>query len=559
MSHSTLVRLRSVLDVRNQHFFNCRLGASSGQGCSCWQPPPSRSDTATPAWRELCDRCKKSATEHHLQLQGVGDGSPSDLVFQAYILVRAARLAGASSQLSSSTWLRAILQALDVARRSLVARGGRAEVGLGADLAPLQALLDKEAACLPKAGAPPPDQAVRLVCALDTAYFKIYSGYVSAFGRASAAQRGLCSPAEYFEELETHSPDAHLIASAYLASPLLKGTRAGRDAQGWLQEASAESQLARQGKASNELLRVWATRWREATRLLSAAGLDAGKAAALMKARSARSRAGQPARQASGEQFGQTPPPVCWKLLEEWRDNARDWCCHLYAYATPCAAALEAIAGCAPIVELGAGTGYWAHLLKARHPSARLLAFDVTPTPHHTYDGGAGARDAQPKPKRKTKRGGRGQGGAPSMNEYHGNLPAWFQVRPGGASALQRGGADPKEALLLCYPPPDSGMAVEALKNFTGSRLLHIGEWQGDTGTAAFEQQLNRQFCQTYLQRARTAKGGAWTCEGRKELEAWRNVLPETLGHAPLSSHGAVGEATYVERVMMLDMHVYEQ
>ena len=55
----------------------------------------------------------------------------------------------------------------------------------------------------------------------------------------------------------------------------------------------------------------------------------------------------------------------------------RMWCVRRYSFGVPDDAALEAIARRAPIVELGAGTGYWAHLLRAR--GVDCLAFDLAP------------------------------------------------------------------------------------------------------------------------------------------------------------------------------------
>ena len=47
------------------------------------------------------------------------------------------------------------------------------------------------------------------------------------------------------------------------------------------------------------------------------------------------------------------------------RNDCRDWCCHLYAYATPTSEALRVMAKYSPIVEMGVGTDYWSSLLHA--------------------------------------------------------------------------------------------------------------------------------------------------------------------------------------------------
>jgi hypothetical protein len=42
----------------------------------------------------------------------------------------------------------------------------------------------------------------------------------------------------------------------------------------------------------------------------------------------------------------------------------------------------------------------------------------------------------------------------------------------------------------MCYAPPESTMAEDALAAFTGEKLALIGEWDGDTGSSAFEHKL---------------------------------------------------------------------
>jgi hypothetical protein len=51
---------------------------------------------------------------------------------------------------------------------------------------------------------------------------------------------------------------------------------------------------------------------------------------------------------------------------QAWRDGVRAWPCRLYAFAAPNEAALCALAALGPLVEVGAGAGYWARLLKMR-------------------------------------------------------------------------------------------------------------------------------------------------------------------------------------------------
>jgi hypothetical protein len=55
----------------------------------------------------------------------------------------------------------------------------------------------------------------------------------------------------------------------------------------------------------------------------------------------------------------------------------RAWCVQRYAFAVPTREALETISQYAPIVELGAGTGYWAWLLRRR--GVDCVAYDLAP------------------------------------------------------------------------------------------------------------------------------------------------------------------------------------
>ena len=69
--------------------------------------------------------------------------------------------------------------------------------------------------------------------------------------------------------------------------------------------------------------------------------------------------------------------PVAAADVAAWRDAARTWACHEYAYAVPNEAALDALRDLGPVVEAGAGTGYWAWALRKRGGDVR--AFDSAP------------------------------------------------------------------------------------------------------------------------------------------------------------------------------------
>lgn len=156
--------------------------------------------------------------------------------------------------------------------------------------------------------------------------------------------------------------------------------------------------------------------------------------------------------------------PLLPPAIRAWNDACRTWACHLYAYATPCPAALDLLAEYAPILEVGAGTGYWAYTMRKRHPEVTIIAYDKDPPSF--------AKDVK-------------------SNSYHGRAAAWTTVLKGGVEKISM---HPGATLFLCYPPPDNDMALQALRLYEGEYLCYCGEYRGDTGTKSFEQLLEQKF-----------------------------------------------------------------
>lgn len=105
--------------------------------------------------------------------------------------------------------------------------------------------------------------------------------------------------------------------------------------------------------------------------------------------------------------------PLASLLVHAWRASARVWACRLYSFATPTPPALDLLASLGDIVEVGAGTGYWAAALRAR--GVGVLAFDIAPlTERRQVAATSSSVD--------TKAGGKPKG---SSNEYHGGALAW--------------------------------------------------------------------------------------------------------------------------------------
>jgi len=173
------------------------------------------------------------------------------------------------------------------------------------------------------------------------------------------------------------------------------------------------------------------------------------------------------------EQFAQHETLSPNPLLADYRDVARDFPASLYAYATPSPYALQQLTiqlRKKHVIEVGAGTGYWAALLQ--HHGIDIQAYDISPP------------------------------GDYSDNEYHSEVPAFTNVQQLDASrsATSTTTSGKDDALFLCYPPPGTDMAFSALQSFRGDMVVHVGEWMGLTGDTAFESLILQTFaCQTYI------------------------------------------------------------
>jgi hypothetical protein len=127
-----------------------------------------------------------------------------------------------------------------------------------------------------------------------------------------------------------------------------------------------------------------------------------------------------------------------------------------YAWAVPTEAALGLIGDHGPILEVGAGTGYWAGLLRARGVDVR-------------------ATDAAPPDQ--------------GENPYHRTEYVWSSVER--MSSVEAVRAYPR-TLLMCWPPPDDDSAgYAAVRAYRGDVLLYVGgNADGPTGTIRLHREL---------------------------------------------------------------------
>ncbi len=171
------------------------------------------------------------------------------------------------------------------------------------------------------------------------------------------------------------------------------------------------------------------------------------------------------------------PSPIPWpigsscdvffKLIMEsmaQRDTHRQ----RYAYAVPNDGALETIAQHSPVIEIGAGTGYWAKLLDER--GCDVVAYDERPTPDPENSHFEGLDE-------------RGRSIGP--------IPSYYPVHRGGPEKVLD---HPNHALFLCWPPLGSPMAAWALALYAGDAVLHVGEWYGATADDCFHDLMEEFF-----------------------------------------------------------------
>lgn len=133
---------------------------------------------------------------------------------------------------------------------------------------------------------------------------------------------------------------------------------------------------------------------------------------------------------------------------------------HQYAWAVPNQKAIAVLKEHGPILEVGAGTGYWAYLL--RKAGVNLVAYDIEPVPSHNN--------------------------LWQFRADHG----WTNVLAGDETCVRK---YPYSTLFLCWPPGDDPFAYNALKNFQGKWFIYIGESNsGLTGSREFNELLKKDW-----------------------------------------------------------------
>jgi hypothetical protein len=158
---------------------------------------------------------------------------------------------------------------------------------------------------------------------------------------------------------------------------------------------------------------------------------------------------------ARAERFGDYGNPVSSRWSEEITRAVREKrdrrsLCRRFAFAIPDEWAIGVCVKHGPIVEMGAGTGYWASLIAAS--GGDVIAYDDRSWELES---------------------------------------TYFDVRRGTPEDLAN---HTDRTLLLCWPPMDE-MCERALDHYRGERVIYVGEGVGGcTGTDAFHERLGAGF-----------------------------------------------------------------
>lgn len=126
-----------------------------------------------------------------------------------------------------------------------------------------------------------------------------------------------------------------------------------------------------------------------------------------------------------------------------------------YSWAIPNNEAISTLVKMSPLIEIGAGKGYWASLISKA--GGDIIAFDI-----------------------KNKN-----------NKYTDNQLSYFDIKYGNSTTVKK---YPDRNLFLCWPPYLSTCALNTLKNFKGKFVIYVGEFFGCTACDKFHQLLQKNF-----------------------------------------------------------------
>ncbi|MGH8008268.1 MAG: hypothetical protein ACREQ3_14830 [Candidatus Binatia bacterium] len=155
-----------------------------------------------------------------------------------------------------------------------------------------------------------------------------------------------------------------------------------------------------------------------------------------------------------------------------------------YSYAVPSEPALDTIIAHSPtgVVEIGAGSGYWAMLLQRR--GVDVVAYDPEPPGHlrrHWYRRPGGLSNLAM---------------CQELPTWHSGK-AWTAVHEGDHT---KAAEHPTRTLLMCWPSYDEPWAAWAVECYMGDTVIYVGEGShGCTADDRFHALVgDRPYCRHY-------------------------------------------------------------
>ncbi len=140
---------------------------------------------------------------------------------------------------------------------------------------------------------------------------------------------------------------------------------------------------------------------------------------------------------------------------------ARDYATAHWAWAVPDERAIRTLADYSPLVEIGAGTGYWARL--AAEAGADIVAYDSRPP----------------------------VAGEKKVVAWAVETGTYYPVRRGGPGMVR---FHQDRTLFLCWPPHSHGMATDCLRRYLGRTVIYVGENGGCTANESFHEELDQHW-----------------------------------------------------------------
>src|SRR5215472_4901166 len=217
-------------------------------------------------------------------------------------------------------------------------------------------------------------------------------------------------------------------------------------------------------------------------------------------------------------EFGRNPLErgmlAAWGRTEHNLREIRTHLTHWYAFSVPTEDTLECLARYAPLVEVGAGTGYWARCLRER--GVDVEAYDemgdewrtwFRPSRLEEVETGAGRSELVARPD-------------PDRSEPF----LWTEVAAGGPEALGRHAG---RTLLLCWPGPWNAFDQAALLAHQGDHVALVSDASGGSTSPGLGPLLRREW--TRVDEAPVARWPA-TADG---LVVWRRKRRLDSDRAP--------------------------